>query len=65
MELPIKTKRPTRVSRACENCRKKKIKCIGRPICHGCSKYGEPCIIRSQYRETKKDKHKNQSISNK
>lgn len=54
MERVTKKKRPERISRACENCRKRKIKCSGGPVCRECSKYLEQCIFRTHYRELKK-----------
>lgn len=55
MESAIKKKRPERISKACENCRKRKIKCSGSPSCRECSKYSETCIFRQHYREPKKN----------
>lgn len=42
-----------RTSIACENCRKRKIKCSGDPVCQACTRYGFRCFVRSQYRATK------------
>ncbi|SGZ51193.1 CIC11C00000000442 [Sungouiella intermedia] len=54
MDGVLKKRRPERISRACENCRKRKIKCSGGPVCRECSKYLEPCIFRKHYREFRK-----------
>lgn len=54
MEFVTKRKRQERISRACENCRKRKIKCSGGPVCRECSKYSEQCIFRQKYRESKR-----------
>lgn len=43
-----------RTSLACENCRKRKIKCSGGPVCQECARFGSRCFVRSQYRATKK-----------
>lgn len=42
----IKKRRPPRVARACENCRRRKIKCTGGSTCRECAKYGEQCVTR-------------------
>lgn len=39
-----------RISRACEACRRRKIKCSGGVICSSCSKANEECHYRTHYR---------------
>lgn len=51
--METKKRRKPRVSRACEGCRSRKIRCSGGPVCDECRKYGENCVVRSQYRDKK------------
>lgn len=51
----VRTKeRPHRISKACENCRSRKLKCSGGSVCKGCAKYDEQCVYRKLYRQLKK-----------
>ncbi|GMG48917.1 unnamed protein product [Ambrosiozyma monospora] len=61
----VKKKRQPRISKACECCRHKKIKCSGEPVCTNCQKHGEECVYRSFYRNTKTLKNSRRtSVSN-
>ncbi|ABN67658.2 zinc finger protein [Scheffersomyces stipitis CBS 6054] len=46
--------RHTRILKACDNCRQRKIKCSGESVCSYCKKYGDPCIYREKTRQSKK-----------
>lgn len=49
----IATARQSRTSRACEGCRRRKIKCSGGSTCDSCTKLNEPCKYRQHYRALK------------
>lgn len=54
-DTPFKI-RHTRIRKACENCRKRKIRCSGDTICAYCAKYGDQCIYRANVRDFKRPK---------
>lgn len=43
----------SRTSRACEGCRRRKVKCSGGTVCDGCIKFNESCVYRQHYRALK------------
>lgn len=49
----ITASRQARTSRACEGCRRRKIKCSGGLTCESCAKSNEPCKYRQHYRALK------------
>lgn len=49
-------KRPIRASRACDNCRRRKVKCSEGAVCAECLRFGEECIYREFYRPRKDKK---------
>ncbi|CAN6643344.1 hypothetical protein TRVA0_020S00122 [Trichomonascus vanleenenianus] len=45
--------RKSRACRACENCRKRKVKCSGGDTCSECRRFNVPCVYRQHYRAKK------------
>lgn len=45
--------RKARACRACENCRKRKVKCSGGEQCTECRRFKVQCIYRQHYRAKK------------
>lgn len=43
----------SRTSRACEGCRRRKVKCSGGAVCETCAKFNETCNYRKHYRALK------------
>lgn len=64
MSTPQFKIRHSRIQKACENCRKRKIKCSGDPICAYCKKYGDQCIYRKKSREFKRTKKEEITLAN-
>ncbi|ANB13379.1 transcription factor Grt1 (predicted) [Sugiyamaella lignohabitans] len=50
MKSSIPRARRSRASRACENCRKRKVKCSEGDVCNECRRFGEKCYYREHYR---------------
>lgn len=44
------SKTPQRACRACENCRKRKVKCSGGEVCKECQRFQIDCVYREHYR---------------
>ncbi|KAF9887093.1 hypothetical protein FE257_010587 [Aspergillus nanangensis] len=51
-----------RVSRACEHCRSRKIKCNGEHPCNGCSKHPERCVYRTGLIRKRKSRQNKESF---
>jgi hypothetical protein len=52
-ETKLSKTRRARASRACENCRKRKVKCSEGEVCNECRRFGEQCRYREHYRAKK------------
>lgn len=45
--------RPPRACRACESCRKRKVRCSGGEVCRECQRFQTECVYREHYRTRK------------